>query len=124
VEVDHLARRVIGAAIEVHKGLGPGYLESVYEEALCVELALHDIPFARQVSIDLRYKTASVGKARLDLLVAQSLVIELKVVDCFAPIHVAQMISYLKATQLNLGLLINFNVTQLRQGLKRIVWTP
>jgi GxxExxY protein len=124
VDIDRLARRVIGAAIEVHRALGPGFLESAYEEALCIELALREIPFARQMAVDLRYKAVSIGTARLDLLVDRRLVVELKVVDDFAPIHVAQVLSYLKATQLPLGLLINFNVAKLRQGLKRIALTP
>ena len=88
-ELDDLAHRVIGAAIEVHRLLGPGFLESVYEEALCVELALHDIPFARQVPIGVRYKGEQVGEARLDLLVHDSLVVELKTVESIAPIQYA-----------------------------------
>jgi GxxExxY protein len=89
-----------------------------------LELTLQDIPFARQVAIDLRYKAASIGIARLDLLVDARLVVELKAVDSFAPIHVAQILSYLKATQLPLGLMINFNVTKLREGVRRVALTP
>jgi len=122
-ELDDLAHRVIGAAIEVHRLLGPGFLESVYEEALCVELALHDIPFARQVPIGVRYKGEQVGEARLDLLVHDSLVVELKTVESIAPIHWAQVLSYLKTTRLRLGLLINFNVSVLQRGIKRVVQT-
>jgi GxxExxY protein len=122
-ELDALAHRVIGGAIEVHRLLGPGFLESVYEEALCVEFALRDIRFVRQVPIGVAYKGKMVGEARLDLLVADSLVVELKAVESIAPIHVAQVLSYLKATGLRLGLLISFNVSVLQRGIKRIVQT-
>ena len=120
-EIDHLARRVIGAAIEVHRCLGPGFLEAVYEEALCVELALHGIRFARQVPVGVKYKGELVGEARLVLLVEDELVVELKAVESIAPIHWAQVLSYLKATRHRLGLLINFNVDVLQRGIKRVV---
>jgi len=120
-ELDRLAHQVIGAAIEVHRVLGPGFLESVYEEALCVELELHGIPFARQVPAVLNYKGRKVADSRLDLMVAGSLIVELKAVDAIAPIHSAQLISYLKATGQTLGLLINFNVAVLKDGIKRVV---
>jgi GxxExxY protein len=123
-ELNELAHRVIGAAIEVHRLVGPGFLETVYEGALSVELTLLGIPFARQVPIGLNYKGTPVGDARLDLLVENSLVLELKAAEQIAPIHVAQTLSYLKATRLRLGLHINFNVTTLRSGIKRIVHTP
>ena len=103
---DALARRVIGAAIEVHRTLGPGYLEHVYEEAMCVELELRGLPFERQSKIAVRYKGRPIGESRLDLLVAGHLIVELKAVTSIAPIHRAQVLSYLKAT----ALLINFNV--------------
>ena len=120
-EVDALANKVIGAAIEVHRALGPGYLESIYEEALSIELELRSIPFKRQVSFCLRYKEKEIAEGRLDLLVEDGLIVELKAVDSFAPIHSAQVISYLKATGKNLGLLINFNVPVLKQGIRRLV---
>ncbi|MCA9234069.1 MAG: GxxExxY protein [Planctomycetales bacterium] len=119
--VDELARAVIGAAIEVHKVLGAGFLESVYEEALCVELALRGIPFERQKPIALTYKDQKVGEARLDLLVGGELVVELKAVERIHPIHQAQVINYLRATGFQLGLLLNFNVEQMRQGIDRII---
>jgi len=119
--VDELARVVIGAAIEVHRMLGPGFLESVYEEALCVELRLRSIPFVRQYSAVVDYKGHSVGEGRLDLLVGEELVVELKTVDSLAPIHEAQVISYLKTTGRHLGLLINFNSALLKDGIKRVV---
>jgi GxxExxY protein len=124
VELDELAHRVIGAAIEVHCILGPGFLESVYEDALCVELTLRDIEFGRQVPVGVQYKGQRVGEARLDLLVGEKLVVELKAVEGLAPIHVAQVLSYLKATRLQLGLLISFNVTLLRHGIRRVIYTP
>ena len=120
-KLDELARLVIGAAIEVHRGLGPGFLESTYEEALAIELALQGIAFTRQHSIGLKYKGHMVGEGRLDILVENCLIVELKSVERLHPIHDAQVISYLKATGLTLGLLINFNVTILKQGVKRLI---
>ena len=120
---DALAHAVIGAAIEVHRHLGPGYLESVYEEALAVELREQGILFERQKPIAIRYKGHPVGEGRLDYLVAGRLIVELKAVDEFAPVHTAQVLSYLRSTGFTLGLLINFNVTMLKKGVKRIVLT-
>lgn len=122
-EVDRLAHEVIGAAIEVHRLLGPGYLESVYEEALGVELSLRGIDFARQVPIAVSYKGRPIGEGRLDFLVGGTLVVELKAVEELAPIHTAQVISYLKTTSHPLALLINFNVSVLKAGIRRIVLT-
>ncbi len=119
--LDDLARAVIGAAIEVHRHLGPGYLEAVYEEALCVELERRRIRYSRQHPIAVAYKGHCVGESRLDLLVGDGFVVELKAVDALVPIHTAQLMSYLKATGCQLGLLINFNVPALRQGIKRVV---
>jgi len=120
-EADRRAHDVIGAAIEVHRILGPGFLESVYEEAVCVELKLRGISFARQTTKDIIYKGVLVGQHRQDLLVGDALVVELKAVDQIAPIFVATTISYLKATGQQLALLINFNVPVLKDGIKRIV---
>jgi len=122
-QLDALARQVIGVAIEVHRELGAGFLESVYENAMAIELEMQHIPFQRQAPVSLEYKGQSVGEARLDLLVDNALVVELKAVDSLAAIHHAQVINYLKATRYKLGLLINFNVTKLRDGVKRIVLT-
>jgi len=104
-EVDSLAHEVIGAAIEVHRVLGPGFLESVYEEAMCVELGLRGIAFVRQAPVTVSYKGHEIAASRLDLTVGGRLVVELKAVDEFAPIHTAQVISYLKATGRKLVLL-------------------
>jgi GxxExxY protein len=122
--VDQLAHAVIGAAIEVHRLLGPGYLESVYEEALGIELGERAIPFERQVPFAVTYKGRPVGLGRLDLLVADVLVVELKAVEALLPVHRAQVLSYLRATNLPLGLLLNFKAPTLRDGLERIVFTP
>lgn len=122
-ELDRLAHEVIGAAIEVHKALGPGYLESVYESALGIELDHRGILYERQKAYSLEYRGLPVGDGRIDLLVAGILIVELKAVEQFAPIHKAQVISYLKATGCRLGLLINFNVTVLKDGIQRIILT-
>ena len=122
-EVDDLARKVIGAAIEVHRALGPGYTENIYEEALCIEIENQSIPFERQVRVAVDYKGRKVGEGRLDVLVAKILPVELKAVESLAPIHHALLISYLKMTHLQLGLLINFNVPILKHGIKRIIFT-
>ena len=120
-DVDGLAHPVIGAAIEVHRTLGPGYLESLYEEALVHELRLQNIPYERQVTIFVEYKGLKIGEGRLDLLIDKKLPVELKAVEALAPIHQAQLLSYLKMTGLQLGLLINFNVPLLKQGIKRVI---
>jgi GxxExxY protein len=118
-----LTRAVIGAAIEVHRSLGPGFLEAFYEQALCVEFALRGIPFFRQAAVLVQYKGTPIGEARYDLLVDRCLLVELKACERLAPLHVAQVLSYLKATGLTVGLLINFNVPFLREGIRRIVHT-
>ncbi|HSQ42727.1 MAG TPA: GxxExxY protein [Fibrobacteraceae bacterium] len=120
-ELNLLSQKTIGAAIEVHRHLGPGFLESVYEDALCIELNLQGIRFERQKSISVVYKGFPVGEGRLDLLVENRLIVELKAVEEFHPVHKAQVISYLKSTNLKLGLLINFKVKELRHGIKRII---
>jgi GxxExxY protein len=122
-ELNALAFQVIGAAIEVHRVLGPGFLEVVYERAMAVELSLRGIPFRRQSPAHVEYKEEPVGEGLIDLLVADRLIVELKAVDALHPVHAAQVISYLKARRLSLGLLINFNVELLRDGVRRIVLT-
>ncbi|MFA9477961.1 GxxExxY protein [Phycisphaerales bacterium AB-hyl4] len=123
-ELEALAQAVIGAAIEVHRQLGPGFLESVYEKALSIELSSRNIPHACQHPTQVCYRGAVVGEGRIDILVAERLILELKCIDRFEPIHEATVISYLKATNLNLGLLINFRKPRLVDGLKRVVYTP
>jgi len=122
--LDRVTHGVIGAAIEVHRVLGPGLLESIYEDALCVELKLAGLSFERQLPVKVHYKGLPIGEARIDLLVCGNLIVELKTVEKFAPVHTAQVLSYLKIMNLRLGLLVNFNVAQLRQGLKRVIRSP
>ncbi len=114
-----LVSQVIGAAIEVHKVLGPGLLESAYEACLCRELELCNTPFRRQAPLTFEYKGMTIDCAyRMDMVVADSLLLELKSVDEVHPIHEAQIISYLKLAKLKQGLLINFNVRLLKDGLR------
>ena len=122
-ELDRSANEVVDAAIEVHRVLGPGFLESVYERALCIELGLRNVPYRRQVPITVGYKGHSVGESCLDLLVGDRLVVELKAIETLAPIHWVQVRSYLKATACVLGLLINFNVPVLLRGVQRVILT-
>jgi len=117
---DELTERVIGAAIEVHRILGPGLLESIYEEALCREFELRDIPFKRQVAVDIVYKDRTIQGQKLDLLAFDQIVIEIKSVRLVPEVATAQLLSYLKATGLKRGLLINFGEKQLIKGIKRI----
>jgi GxxExxY protein len=118
---DELTERVIAAAIEVHRVLGPGLSEGLYEEALCHELGLRGIAHARQVPVPVRHKYKVIGEARLDLVVEGRLVVELKAVDALGPVHRAKCITYLRVTGLQTALLINFNVGLLKDGVKRIV---
>lgn len=120
-ELDRLTREVIGAAIEVHRTLGPGFLESSYEAALAIELGLRGISFSTQTPVPLSYKGHAIGQNRLDFVVANQLVVELKAVESITSIHKAQIIAYLRATGHKLGLLINFNVPLLKDGIHRII---
>ena len=122
MDINDLSGQIIGAAIEVHKELGPGLLESIYEDCLCIELKNRNLPFERQKEINIEYKGTKLdSKYRIDLLVDKMIVIELKTVDELGPIHDAQLLSYLKLTKLKVGLLINFKVPILRDGIKRLV---
>jgi GxxExxY protein len=116
-----LTREIISSAIEVHSILGPGLLENVYEEALCHEFKIRNIPFERQKEIKLSYKGHSIGLHRLDLVVNDKVILELKAVNELNKIYEAQIISYLKATGLQVGLLINFNAVKLKEGIKRFI---
>jgi len=119
-EIDLVARSIVDAALEVHRAIGPGYLESVYEEALAHELSLRGIGFVRQPAIEIGYKGHRVGQGRLDFLVGGCVIVELKAVDAIADLHVAQALSYLRATGLRLALLINFNTPLLKRGIRRV----
>ena len=117
-----LSRKVIGAAIEVHKALGAGLLESTYEECLCQELTLRRIPFERQVELPIEYKGIKLSAGyRMDIVVDGLLILELKSVEKLLPIHEAQLLMYLRLSKIWLGLLINFNVPVLKQGIRRRV---
>jgi len=116
-----LTGTVIGAAIEVHRILGAGFLESVYENALAVEFRNRGISFEKQKIIPVTYKGHPIGESRLDFLIEDTLIVELKAVTQLTPLHEAQALSYLKATNRNIALLINFNVPLLKNGIKRIV---
>ena len=117
-----VSQAVIGAAIEVHRQLGPGLLESVYEVALCRELWLRRRKVQRQVPVRLIYKGAELdGQIRIDLLVESCVVVEVKATDGLAPIHRAQLLTYLKLTGHSVGLLLNFNVELLKHGVRRIL---
>ena len=120
-DLEELITRVIGCLIEVHRQLGPGYIESVYKRATCIELRLRAIPFAEEQSIAVVYKGEAIAGQRLDLLVNSRLILELKAVSHLEPIHASQLVSYLKACDLRVDLLVNFNVGVLKNGLKRIV---
>lgn len=122
--LSRLTFEVIGAAMDVHSALGPGFLEGVYEEALCVELKLRRIGFQRQVAVPMKYRGFHVGLARLDLLVEDQVIVELKAVEALSRVQTAQVVAYLKAKQLRLGLLINFNATHLRHGIRRVINAP
>ncbi len=121
-EIDQISNRIIGAAIEVHKSLGPGLLENAYEECLCHEFCLQGISFERQKYMPIIYKGQLVDCGyRLDILVEKKIVVEIKSVISLLPIHEAQLMTYLKLSGIWLGLLINFNVVVLKDGIKRIV---
>jgi GxxExxY protein len=122
MEMNQLTEQIIGAAIEVHRTLGPGLLESAYDECLCHELACRQIAFERQRSVPVHYKGVRLDCGyRLDLLVDGRVVVETKAVEALQPVHEAQMLTYLKLGGWQVGLLINFHVPVLRHGVKRLV---
>jgi GxxExxY protein len=121
-ELNRLSKIILDASIEVHREMGPGLLESVYEECLLKELKLRNIQATNQVELPLIYKGKKLKKEfRIDVLVENEIIIELKTVDNILPVHEAQIISYLKLADKRLGFLINFNVSLLKQGFKRFV---
>ena len=120
MENDILTQKIIGAAIEVHKTLGPGLLESIYEEALCHELNLRGIRYARQVEIDVIYKGKVIKGQRIDVLVEDEVIVEIKSLSKLPEVSMAQVLSYLKATGLKRALIINFGTKMLREGIKRV----
>ena len=122
MELNSLSEQIIGAAIEVHKALGPGLLENVYEECLCHELVTRHINYDRQRAVPINYKTVYLDCGyRLDILVEDNIVVEIKAVARLEPIHDAQILTYLKLGGWRLGLLINFNVPLLKEGIRRLI---
>jgi GxxExxY protein len=119
---DELSRQVIGCALEVHRTLGPGLLESTYEECLCYELMVVGLRFERQAPLPVEYKAVVLPCGyRVDVLVENQLIIELKSIEVVKDIHVAQVLTYMRLARIPVGLLINFNVKLLRQGIRRLV---
>jgi GxxExxY protein len=122
VDENELTEAIIGAAIEVHRTLGAGLLEVVYEECLAVELGLRGLKFERQMPVSIMYKGHEVAaNLKIDFLVEDRVVVELKAVETLLPVHEAQLLTYLRLTDKRVGLLINFNVPVLRRGIKRMV---
>ena len=120
-EVEFIAAMIIGAAIAVHRCLGPGFLEKIYVEALCLELAARGIPFERECAVMVLYRGVPIPGQRIDLIVAGKVVVELKAQDRLHPSTEAKMISYLRTTGLRLGLVLNFNGPTLKEGIRRVV---
>ena len=122
MKFDELSNKVIGCAIEVHRNLGPGLLESTYEQCLAHELKIREIPFKLQHPLPVKYKGIKLDCGyRIDLLVDNSLIVELKSVDNLLPIHQAQLLTYMKLSGIKVGLLMNFNVEYIKKGIKRMV---
>ena len=120
-ERDPLTERIIGCAIEVHRELGPGLLEATYESALCIELQAAGLTFARQVVLPVIYKGHTIGEYRLDLIVEDAVVVEIKSVERYDPVFEAQVLTYMRVSGKKVGLLINFNSRLLKDGIKRFV---
>jgi GxxExxY protein len=122
LEFDELSNKVIGCAIEVHRNLGPGLLESTYEQCLAHEFKIEGMPFKLQHPLPVEYKSIKLDCGyRIDLLVANSLIVELKSVENVLPIHQAQLLTYMKLSGIKFGLLMNFNVKYMKDGIKRMV---
>ena len=122
IKENEVSNKIIGLAIEVHKILGPGLLESTYEECFCRELKLSKLSFERQIPLPVEYKGIRLDCGyRLDLVVENCVIVELKSIEALLPIHQAQLLTYLKLTGMKVGLLINFNVPILKDGIKRVV---
>ena len=122
MEFDELSKKVIGCAIEVHRELGPGLLESAYEQCLAAELSLSRIPFQIQVDLPVSYKGTRLDCGyRIDLLVDKQLIVELKCIEQLLKIHEAQILTYMRLAKVNVGLLMNFNVPILKNGIKRFL---
>jgi GxxExxY protein len=121
MDTDQLTQRIIGCAIDVHQELGPGLLESIYESAMAVELDFQKMSFRQQVIVPIQYRERLIGEHRIDLIVENTVVVELKSVERFDRVFEAQILTYLRLTKLKTGLLINFNSRMLHEGIKRFV---
>ena len=119
--IDGLTEQIIGCAIEVHRHVGPGLLEATYESAICVELEEAGLKYRRQANFPIEYKGRVIGDYRLDLIVEDKVIVEVKSVERFDPVFEAQVLTYLKVTGMKIGLLINFNSRLLRDGIKRYI---
>ncbi|AJE04762.1 GxxExxY protein [Geobacter pickeringii] len=119
--INAITDKIIGCAIEVHRNLGPGLLESIYEKALCHELGSRGLHYENQAVVPIVYKGSKLGEHRIDLLVENRVIVELKATERLEPVFKAQLLSYLKLTEKKVGLLINFNVPVLRDGVTRVV---
>lgn len=121
MELNQLTEKIIGCAIEVHRQLGPGLLENIYESALCVELESAGLKYARQFTVPIIYKGQGIGEGRIDLLVENEVIVEIKSVERFDPVFEAQVLTYLKLANKKVGLLINFNTRLLKDGINRFI---
>ena len=120
-EINRLTERIIGCAIEVHRQLGPGLLEGTYELALCIELSDAGLKYGRQVAVPVVYKGRDIGEYRLDIMVEDAVIVEIKSVERHDPVFEAQLLTYLRVTGKHVGLLINFNNRMLKSGIKRLM---
>ncbi len=120
-KLNNLTERIIKCAIEVHKTLGPGLLESIYEKAICHEVGIEGLKYQSQVVVPIMYKGTALGEHRLDMIVEDEIIAEFKAVDRMDPVFKAQVLSYLRLTSKKIGLLINFNVPYLKDGIQRII---
>lgn len=120
-DLNAVTEKIIGCAIEVHRNLGPGLLESVYEKAMCYEIGVQGIRFQNQVQVPIVHKGSNLGEHRIDMVLEDAVIVEFKAVDRMEPVFKAQILSYMRLTNMKLGLLINFNVPYLRDGIQRII---
>jgi len=120
-EIEVLVEKILGCAFTVHRALGPGFLETIYQKALCLELEAQGLPFEREKPLVVMYRGRGIPGQRVDLLVGGEVIVEVKAVGALEPVHVAQVLSYLKTTSLRVGLLINFREALLRNGIRRVV---
>ena len=120
-ELNKITEKIIGCAIEAHRNLGPGLLESIYEKALCYEFYVNNIIYQNQIIVPIIYKEATLGTHIIDILVENEIILEIKAVERMNPLYEAQLLSYLRICDKKLGLLINFNVPYLREGIKRMI---